>query len=336
MLCRSIARIRFAVVLLFAVALSAPGVRSAAASSCNGLTAILQSENITQTTLTVTWDSEYVGVGVPVPCVGRILGHQIGTSTFWWSPAETAPTSHHVITLSGMDMSTQYEYQLYGDFEGDGEFCALSSWRSFWTADPPPPCVFTVTNVGTSATSSAFTVTWQSSPAATGRIQWKRYSWENWSPSPFTAFGTSHSRTATGLSAGVTYMYEVQMLCPATGVITTEASGTITTASGGGGGGKGPLPEQPAIKRLWPSPTSGQTHLLFVLPRAGRVVVDVFDLNGRRVAGVADRTYPAGEFSVEWTGQDASGKRVRAGVYFMRMRADGVERTARVLVSSHP
>lgn len=48
------------------------------------------------------------------------------------------------------------------------------------------------------------------------------------------------------------------------------------------------------LSPVHPNPSRATPRLAFVLPREGRARLDVFDSAGRRVAGVAERNYPAG------------------------------------------
>jgi glucuronoarabinoxylan endo-1,4-beta-xylanase len=51
------------------------------------------------------------------------------------------------------------------------------------------------------------------------------------------------------------------------------------------------------------------------------VRADVFDVQGRLVARVADREFEAGSHSVVWDGKNVAGNDVTQGVYFCRFRA---------------
>ncbi|MEQ1833027.1 MAG: FlgD immunoglobulin-like domain containing protein [Candidatus Eisenbacteria bacterium] len=66
----------------------------------------------------------------------------------------------------------------------------------------------------------------------------------------------------------------------------------------------------------------GVARIEFGLARASRVRVSVFDLAGRQVMSLADQAFEAGVHRIEWNGRDASGSRVRAGAYFLRVQTD--------------
>jgi hypothetical protein len=63
-----------------------------------------------------------------------------------------------------------------------------------------------------------------------------------------------------------------------------------------------------------PNPFSGTTTILFGMPAAGRIEMDVFDVAGRKVASLADGQYGPGYHRIEW--QTQSGR----GIYFVRLR----------------
>lgn len=57
--------------------------------------------------------------------------------------------------------------------------------------------------------------------------------------------------------------------------------------------------------------------------RASRLRVSIFDLRGRRVRRLVEGTYPPGRHEIVWDGRNDRGEIVSAGIYFVRMTADG-------------
>ena len=72
-----------------------------------------------------------------------------------------------------------------------------------------------------------------------------------------------------------------------------------------------------------PNPFGNQTSLKFALPASGHARLVVYDIAGRRVADLVDRSMDAGVHSVTWDGRDASGTMVASGVYLARLEAGG-------------
>jgi subtilisin family serine protease len=71
----------------------------------------------------------------------------------------------------------------------------------------------------------------------------------------------------------------------------------------------------------YPNPFNPRTTLRFALPSAGRAVLEVHDLAGRRVRRLLAAELPAGEHEVAWDGTDDSGRAVASGQYVARLRA---------------
>jgi hypothetical protein len=63
------------------------------------------------------------------------------------------------------------------------------------------------------------------------------------------------------------------------------------------------------------------------------VVLDVFDVTGRRVRHLTKQTAAAGNMQVRWDGRSDRGSRVAPGIYFARLHlgADSVSRRVLLL-----
>jgi hypothetical protein len=84
------------------------------------------------------------------------------------------------------------------------------------------------------------------------------------------------------------------------------------------------MPGETRLLAPSPNPLVRGTTLRFDLAHAAHVRLDVFALDGRRVATVADRGYDAGRYSIDWNGRSAGGARLGAGLYFVRMSGPGL------------
>ena len=63
---------------------------------------------------------------------------------------------------------------------------------------------------------------------------------------------------------------------------------------------------------------NGSATVDFGLAKAERVKIQIFDVSGRLVRTLADRSFTAGEHKLTWDGSDNLGKQVNRGVYFVR------------------
>ncbi len=79
-----------------------------------------------------------------------------------------------------------------------------------------------------------------------------------------------------------------------------------------------------ALLPAQPNPFASATRVAFTLPQAaGRVRLAVYGLDGRRVRTLVDEALPAGPHEVTWDGRDGTGSEAGAGVYFVRLEANG-------------
>jgi hypothetical protein len=93
-----------------------------------------------------------------------------------------------------------------------------------------------------------------------------------------------------------------------------------------------PLPGRFALLPAAPNPFRAATDLRFALPRQTLVRLDVYAVDGRRVATpLAGELLPAGVHTVAWNGRDRANRPVASGVYFLRLRAGSETRTGKVL-----
>jgi hypothetical protein len=70
-----------------------------------------------------------------------------------------------------------------------------------------------------------------------------------------------------------------------------------------------------ALRQNQPNPFEGTTRIAFELPVSSNVLLEIFDLLGRRVRTLTSGSRSAGHYSVDWDQRDDLGQRVRPGVY---------------------
>jgi FtsP/CotA-like multicopper oxidase with cupredoxin domain len=82
-----------------------------------------------------------------------------------------------------------------------------------------------------------------------------------------------------------------------------------------------------------PNPMADNGLLRFSLPAAGRIELDLYAVTGQRVRSLASGWFEAGEHAVPWRRLDDAGQTLRGGVYFVRLRGDGIHRTQKLIVA---
>jgi len=80
------------------------------------------------------------------------------------------------------------------------------------------------------------------------------------------------------------------------------------------------------------SPLGGAPAILLDLEAPAAARVDVFDVQGRRLATLADRDFAAGAHVLLWDGRDAGGTSAPRGLYFVRLTTPARVATARFLL----
>jgi hypothetical protein len=92
------------------------------------------------------------------------------------------------------------------------------------------------------------------------------------------------------------------------------------------------LPASTTLAPVAPNPFMGAATVTFELARASVVSLDVFDVAGRRVRRLAGGAFARGTHVATWDGRLAGGERAPAGVYVVRLAADGTRATRRVVL----
>jgi hypothetical protein len=93
-------------------------------------------------------------------------------------------------------------------------------------------------------------------------------------------------------------------------------------------------PGAPASPRLMltaqPNPFAAETSIAFHLEAAATMRLTIHDVTGRLVRTLLAGTLAAGDHRMSWDGNDAAGRRVPAGSYFVRLADAGRVETARL------
>lgn len=87
-----------------------------------------------------------------------------------------------------------------------------------------------------------------------------------------------------------------------------------------------------AIAQNSPNPFVSSTKIRFALPESRDVSLKVYNVEGRLVRTLADKSYTVGRHELDWDGRDAKGNLVTAGVYFYRFAAGDFEAEKKMVV----
>lgn len=80
-----------------------------------------------------------------------------------------------------------------------------------------------------------------------------------------------------------------------------------------------PVPSEYELSQNYPNPFNPTTSVRYQLPKAGRVVLQVFNINGQLVRTLVDNHRDAGYHVAIWDGTSSRGMLVSSGVYYYRI-----------------
>lgn len=70
-----------------------------------------------------------------------------------------------------------------------------------------------------------------------------------------------------------------------------------------------------------PNPFNPSTTIKYYLPENCSVLLEIFDVSGKRVACLVNEPQEMGQYVIDWNGQDQNGNSVSSGTYFYRLKA---------------
>jgi hypothetical protein len=82
------------------------------------------------------------------------------------------------------------------------------------------------------------------------------------------------------------------------------------------------LPTKYALHQNYPNPFNATTTIIYELPQATHLTIEIFNVLGQKVVTLRDGQEPAGVHSIAWDGADESGTTVSSGVYLYRLTTD--------------
>jgi hypothetical protein len=86
------------------------------------------------------------------------------------------------------------------------------------------------------------------------------------------------------------------------------------------------------LSQCYPNPFNPATTIRYSVPRRSDVVIEVFNVLGRKVLTLVDESKPLGEYEVIWKGCDSHGNAVTTGVYLYRIQAGAFSETKKMVL----
>jgi hypothetical protein len=150
-------------------------------------------------------------------------------------------------------------------------------------------------------------------------------------PVPGNFLSTAEDTVLVDSSAPVTALYYIVTARD----VHANQSAPSNEANVGATTGIGNTPSITALTVLdnMPNPFTATTTLRVGLPKASELVLDVFDVAGRRVRSERTSTLAAGWRDVTFNGRDDAGQSLASGVYFYRIKAAGETITRKMVIT---
>lgn len=87
------------------------------------------------------------------------------------------------------------------------------------------------------------------------------------------------------------------------------------------------------LGRPWPNPSAGQTNIPVVLANDSDVVLDVMDMNGKKIRTVINERLSSGMHTFEWSGDKDDGQPASPGLYLVRIgTGSGYVQTRKLII----
>ena len=83
------------------------------------------------------------------------------------------------------------------------------------------------------------------------------------------------------------------------------------------------FPKVTKLYQNYPNPFNPTTTISFSIPEESKVELAIYNIKGQRLKSLLNDQIAAGEHSIIWNGEDASGKKVSSGIYLYKLNING-------------
>lgn len=98
------------------------------------------------------------------------------------------------------------------------------------------------------------------------------------------------------------------------------------------GARKKPHSERPFRVSISPTISKSSFSICYSLPEKTHISIAVYNSSGQLIKTLVDEEKKPGKYTLIWNGRDGKGKELASGVYFLRLKARGFEKTRRVVL----
>ncbi len=91
-------------------------------------------------------------------------------------------------------------------------------------------------------------------------------------------------------------------------------------------------PREFQLAQNYPNPFNPTTTIAFNLPAESNILLEIFDLTGKKIRTLTNAYYQAGRHQVLWNGTDDRGRQVASGLYVYRIQAEDFVQSRKMLM----
>jgi hypothetical protein len=92
------------------------------------------------------------------------------------------------------------------------------------------------------------------------------------------------------------------------------------------------LPFGFALNQNYPNPFNPHTNIEFSIPNLSVIKISIYNMLGQKVKTLANGLFDAGHYSLEWDGNDSSGRKAASGVYLYKLHTEGFEISKKMIL----
>ena len=89
---------------------------------------------------------------------------------------------------------------------------------------------------------------------------------------------------------------------------------------------------QGTLSMNYPNPFAKTTMIKYSLTQMSNVVMEVFNINGKKVKILVNESLPSGNYHVQWDGTNDAGQKLPGGIYIYRLQANDATFTRRCVL----
>ncbi|KAA3633681.1 MAG: T9SS C-terminal target domain-containing protein [Calditrichaeota bacterium] len=91
------------------------------------------------------------------------------------------------------------------------------------------------------------------------------------------------------------------------------------------------LPDSFELYQNYPNPFNPETTIGFALPQQSSVVLEVYNVLGKKVKVLINETMPAGHHTAVWDGRNQSGSEAASGIYLYRLKTENYQTSKKMI-----